>query len=137
MTEKNCFECNEHSGITHDMSESKEQRKALFGAIEKLQITKANSSQIWKVITVFLIISMAVVGWLWHVQVGASKENKEQTEKILSRLDRDSEKRDLIISTVNDLKTEVLIVKERVNTHIEQWPRMPRTGEHPSQRTGN
>jgi hypothetical protein len=82
MTEKDRIrlDCTVCSGIQTEIGNLKKSDEKQWDMVELLQTTKASSAQMWKIIGIFILMSMAVVGFLWGTQT-------KSTEKIFNRIE--------------------------------------------------
>lgn len=95
------LDCMVHSGIRAEIDDLKESDRDQWDKIGVLQTSKASSSQMRWVIGIFLIVSMAVVGFLWRSQVAG-------TSSIINKIEVSDMKRE-------DMSNKLEIVKEKVN----------------------
>jgi len=121
MTEKEHlrFDCTVHSGIRAEIDDLKENDIKQWDLLGLLQTSKASSSQMWKVLGIFLVISMAVVGFLWGAQSSSTTKivNKIEVMETQSGVKRDETnlKLDILKDRVNELKWSMDSKKEKGN----------------------
>lgn len=107
MTDKEHIrlDCTVHSGIRAEIDDLKESNIKQWNLLGLLQTTKAGSSQMKWVIGIFLIISIAVVGFLWGTQ-------SSNTDKIVNKIEvmenQTGAKRD-------EMNVKLDVLKDRVN----------------------
>lgn len=111
--------CEVHSGMVTEIDQLKERSKKHEDFLETLQTSKSSSGQMRWVIGIFLVLSMAVVGFLWHGQ------NALET-RIITKLDSQdketaAERKDLA-KMLMELKIETAEIRFKVNEHLRQWP---------------
>jgi hypothetical protein len=57
--------CDEHKMISQEVTDLKKS----LNDIGKILSNKVNIGQMWAVVVLFIMISMAIIGWLWHGQI--------------------------------------------------------------------
>jgi hypothetical protein len=78
MTENN--RCKEHTGIEHEISNLKDTVKEQWKVIS----TMATATMVKWVVGIFILISMAVVGFLWKGQTDLSNKIEVKMETVNS-----------------------------------------------------
>ena len=121
MTEKEHlrFDCTVHSGIRAEIDDLKERDEKQWDLLGLLQTTKASSSQMRWVVGIFLIISMAVVGFLWGAQSSSTIKIVNKIEvmenQIAVKRDETNLKLDILKDRFNELKWSMDSKKEKGN----------------------
>ena len=121
MTEKEHlrFDCTVHSGIRAEIDDLKERDEKQWTMLDGLQTSKASSSQMWKVLGIFLVISMAVVGFLWGTQSSNTNKIVNKIEvmenQIAVKRDETNLKLDILKDRFNELKWSMDSKKEKGN----------------------
>jgi len=119
MTEKEYIrlDCTVHSGIRAEIDDLKENDTKQWDLLGLLQTTKASSSQMRWVVGIFLIISIAVVGFLWGTQSSGTdtiiKKIEIMDEKNTSKREETNLKLDTLKDRVNELKWAMDSKKEK------------------------
>jgi hypothetical protein len=102
------LDCTVCSGIQADVTNLKKSDEDQWDNLKGLQTSKASSSQMKWVIGLFLIISLAVVGFLWRTQVSGTDKIVTQIEGIKTQADTKREETnnrlDVLKDRVNELK---------------------------------
>lgn len=111
------LDCTVHSGIRAEIDDLKENDTKQWDLLGLLQTTKASSSQMRWVVGIFLIISMAVVGFLWGTQSSSTNKivNKIEVMETQAGVKRDETnlKLDTLKDKVNELKWAMDFKKEK------------------------
>jgi len=121
MTEKEHIrlDCTVHSGIRAEIDDLKERDEKQWTMLDGLQTSKASSSQMWKVLGIFLVISMAVVGFLWGTQSSNTNKIVNKIEvmenQIAVKRDETNLKLDILKDRFNELKWSMDSKKEKGN----------------------
>ena len=111
------FDCTVHSGIRAEVDDLKQSNGKQWDVLGLLQTSKASSSQMWKVLGIFLIISMAVVGFLWATQSSSTtviiKKIEVMDEKNTEKREETNKKIDSMRDRVNELVWTVDQIKKK------------------------
>jgi len=119
MTEKEHLrlDCTVHSGIRAEIDDLKENDTKQWDLLGLLQTTKASSSQMKWVVGIFLVISMAVVGFLWGAQSSNTNKIVNKIEVMETQIgvkrDETNLKLDILKDRVNELKWSMDFKKEK------------------------
>lgn len=72
--------CKEHTGIEHEIANLKDTVKEQWKTIS----TMATATMVKWVVGIFIVVSMAVVGFLWRGQAALSEKIEVKMEKVNS-----------------------------------------------------
>jgi hypothetical protein len=112
--------CDEHKMVCDQISNLKQ----IIDERGPILMAKVSQGQMWAVVVLFIMISMAIIGWLWHGQIsvrdrlevyqntltGISPDGKEG---ILIRMDKKLDTVGMILN--HHLKLDSDTIKKEVN----------------------
>jgi len=105
------LDCTVCSGIQTDIGNLKKSDEKQWTMVDLLQTSKASSSQMKWVIGIFLVISIAVVGFLWGAQSSSTdtivKKIEIMDEKNTSKRDEMNTKLDILTGRFNEMKWSI------------------------------
>lgn len=111
--------CKKHSGIDHEISNLKQSDDKQWTCIDELVKGKASNSFVRWVIGIGLVLSLAVVGFLWGTQREQVQDMKKgQTEILLEVKESKTEaasERKKIQEKMGELKDQVKDLQRDIN----------------------
>ncbi len=114
------LDCTVCSGVQADIKNLNQSDTKQWDALDRLQTSKASSSQMRWVIGIFLLIALATVGTLWRTQTAS-------TDKILGKIESMEKeggiKREETNTKLDGLKEKVNELKWSVEDHIRSGGR--------------